>query len=537
MRIFKNMKIGMRLGLAFSAVLLLSLFVGIFSISRLAIIQNNVEEVTTNWMTASRALSDFDSVAAVYRRNETRLLLAITPEDELAAEKDLEDLRQKSQLSWQRYAATITPGPEEKLAKTVYAARTAYFATTAKLIDLARAGPEKNLEGRRYITGESKDAMYALKAAIDADLEFQDKGAHKAYKDAINTYKNARLMIIVSMIAVLFAGVVLAFLITRSVTAPMKLAVNATQRVSEGDLTEDIDVKSGDETGQLLSAMQRMNANLTGMIVKIRGSAEFIATGSTQIAAGNADLSRRTEEQASSLEETAASMEQLTASVRQNSEAAQQANQLATSASAAAENGGEIVVRVVSVMEKISASSNRISDIIGVIDGIAFQTNILALNAAVEAARAGDQGRGFAVVASEVRNLAKRSADAAKEIAGLISDSVETVKVGNTLVNNAGESMQDIVSQVRRVTELVNAISIASAEQFEGVSQIGHAVTQLDQVTQQNSALVEQSAAAAESLKNEAANLTQVVAAFKTRHGAEQPGALLEFAPPGLLPV
>ncbi|HYP33626.1 MAG TPA: methyl-accepting chemotaxis protein, partial [Burkholderiaceae bacterium] len=293
------------------------------------------------------------------------------------------------------------------------------------------------------------------------------------------------------------------------------VAVDVARTVAAGDLGSRIVVDRRDEIGTLLEALRRMNEGLVAIVGDVRNASESIATGSSQIAHGNADLSQRTEEQASNLEETAASMEQLTATVRHNADTARRASALAEGASAVAAQGGARVGQVVATMDDITDSSRRITDIIGVIDGIAFQTNILALNAAVEAARAGEQGRGFAVVAGEVRTLAQRSATAAREIKVLIGESVGKVENGTRLVADAGRTMGDIVDQVRHVSELIGQISAASDEQSRGIGQIGDAVTQLDQVTQQNAALVEQSAAAAESLRVQADALSRTVAAFR----------------------
>jgi len=299
--------------------------------------------------------------------------------------------------------------------------------------------------------------------------------------------------------------------------------VQAADRVAGGDLSQAIHSNSQDETGQLLSALARMQTSLVGTVSNVRDGAESVATASAEIAQGNADLSSRTEEQASSLEETSATMEELNATVRQNADNAAQANQLAQSAAQVARDGGQVVGEVVETMRGIEGSSKRISDIISVIDGIAFQTNILALNAAVEAARAGEQGRGFAVVASEVRNLAQRSADAAKEIKSLINDSVERVQTGTQLVDRAGQTIQDIVGSVQRLADIVGEISSASREQSSGISQVGEAVTKLDRATQQNAALVEESAAASESLRNQAQGLLSAVASFKLAlHGTHK---------------
>ena len=301
----------------------------------------------------------------------------------------------------------------------------------------------------------------------------------------------------------------------RSIIAPLNAAVKVAQTVAAGDLTSHIEVTTKDEIGQLMQALEHMNASLAKVVGEVREGTDTIATASSQIAAGNMDLSSRTEQQASSLEETAASMEELTSTVKQNADNARQANQLAESASQVAVKGGSVVSQVVETMSAINSSSKKIVDIIGVIDGIAFQTNILALNAAVEAARAGEQGRGFAVVAAEVRNLAQRSAAAAKEIKTLIGDSVDKVEEGSKQVAEAGKTMDEIVGSVKRVTDIMAEITVASQEQTSGIEQINQAITQMDQVTQQNAALVEEAAAAAASLQEQATGLSQVVSVFK----------------------
>ena len=315
----------------------------------------------------------------------------------------------------------------------------------------------------------------------------------------------------ISLVLVIATTVVL----IRGITTPLAQAIGIARRVADGDLSSHIDIASTNELGELLSALKVMNKSLVTVVGTVRHGSDSIATASAEIAQGNQDLSSRTEQQASALEETAASMEQLGSTVRQNADNAKQANQLAVGASSVAIKGGEVVDQVVETMRGINNSSKKIADIISVIDGIAFQTNILALNAAVEAARAGEQGRGFAVVASEVRNLAQRSADAAKEIKALINASVERVEQGTALVDQAGTTMTEIVSSIKRVTDIMGEISAASTEQSAGVAQVGEAVNQMDRTTQQNAALVEESAAAAESLKVQAQQLVQAVAVFK----------------------
>ncbi len=326
--------------------------------------------------------------------------------------------------------------------------------------------------------------------------------------------RSQALLLAVLATVVVTVGLLFAMAI-RSITSPLSASVGAIQRLAAGDLAAHIAVEGRDEISAMSAALRDMQTNLVQVVSNVRQGSEGVATASAEIAQGNQDLSSRTESQASALEETAASMEELSATVKQNADSARQANQLAMSASTVAVHGGEVVGQVVETMKGINDSSKKISDIISVIDGIAFQTNILALNAAVEAARAGEQGRGFAVVASEVRSLAGRSAEAAKEIKSLINASVERVETGSALVDQAGVTMTEVVSSIRRVTDIMGEISAASNEQASGVAQVGEAVTQMDQATQQNAALVEEMAAAASSLKSQAQELVQVVAVFK----------------------
>ncbi|WP_295959143.1 methyl-accepting chemotaxis protein [Rhodoferax sp.] len=357
--------------------------------------------------------------------------------------------------------------------------------------------------GKAYL-----DALEALMLAQRQDIDLQAQGMTD------NTTQGRNLLIAVGTVSLLF-GVVCAWWLAGSITRPLAEANRAARQVAAGDLTGRMEAHSTDEVGQLITSLQDMQANLVRVVSSVRQGSESVSTASAEIAEGNHDLSSRTENQAAALQETAASMQELSSTVRQNADNARQANQLALRASTVAVQGGAVVSQVVQTMKGINDSSQKISDIIGVIDGIAFQTNILALNAAVEAARAGEQGRGFAVVASEVRSLAGRSAEAAKEIKVLISASVERVAQGTTLVDQAGTTMAEVVSAIRQVSDIVGEISAASTEQSAGVSQVGEAVTQMDQATQQNAALVEEMAAAASSLQHQASDLVQVVAQFK----------------------
>ncbi|MFG6447275.1 methyl-accepting chemotaxis protein [Roseateles sp. BYS180W] len=343
----------------------------------------------------------------------------------------------------------------------------------------------------------------------------KEDNAKRLSEESLKAYTSTRNLSAALVLVSLVTGVGLGLLISRNVTGSVNLAVDNAKRMAQGDLTQPIHAKGKDETALLLSELEHMRSKLRDTVQSVRSNAESVATASAEIAMGNADLSQRTEEQASALEQTAATMDEVGSTVRNNADNAQQANQLAMSASQVALQGGQVVAEVVDTMRGINDSSKKIADIITVIDGIAFQTNILALNAAVEAARAGEQGRGFAVVAGEVRLLAQRSAEAAKEIKSLINASVERVEQGTALVDRAGSTMDEVVSSIRRVTDIVGEISTASREQSTGVAQVGEAVNQMDKATQQNAALVEQSAAAAESLKQQAAQLVEAVAAFK----------------------
>jgi methyl-accepting chemotaxis protein len=350
---------------------------------------------------------------------------------------------------------------------------------------------------------------------MQALIPITQQAAAASYDTAIGRSRSLLGIGLALALACLLGLVVVAWLTTRALLRPLREVEQSMRAIAEGDLSTPVPPPRHDEVGRMIAALSAMQQRLRSLVTDVRRSTESITTASTEIAAGSQDLSNRTEQAASNLQQTASSMEQLTGTVRQSADSARQANQFATSAAEVASRGGAVVSQVVATMDEINASSKKISDIIGAIDGIAFQTNILALNAAVEAARAGEQGRGFAVVASEVRSLAQRSAEAAKEIKALIGTSVSKVEAGSRLVADAGKTMAEIVGSVQRVTDVIGAITAAASEQSDGIGQVNTAVTQLDQMTQQNAALVEQSAAAAESLKEQAHALAQVVATFK----------------------
>ncbi|MFZ6742669.1 methyl-accepting chemotaxis protein [Undibacterium sp. JH2W] len=422
-----------------------------------------------------------------------------------------------------------------------------YEEAKEKIASLGLNEEEKKILGD--IAKLDKDIDKPLKDAVGQALAFNGEGAAKiiatvidplsvksiqemnklvdlqeaASKQVFETFAAAGVKLTrwlyVILLSALAVGVLFAWTITRSITQPLQEALSLAETVAEGDLRSQVTVTGRDEVTSLFQALKNMNDNLAATVGQVRTGTETITVASQEIASGNADLSSRTESQASSLEETASSMEELTSTVRQNADNARQANQLVVSASGVAVKGGAVVGQVVSTMGSIKESSRKIVDIIGVIDGIAFQTNILALNAAVEAARAGEQGRGFAVVAAEVRNLAQRSASAAKEIKSLISDSVDKVDQGSKLVDEAGKTMDEIVTSVQHVADIMSEITAASQEQSSGIEQVNLAITQMDEMTQQNAALVEQAAAAAESMEEQAVALAQAVSVFKLNSG------------------
>ena len=407
--------------------------------------------------------------------------------------------------------ATLPAGESRTLVEQFAAAHTQMGIDYRKGFDAFKAAEFDPSAGDKAVAGMDREPARLL--AESGSRIAADSAATSAH--AASEAQRATIVSIVLMLVAGAAGVVVAVLFSRKITRPVDHALKLARKIADGDLTMHVKVRSEDEIGALLKALSDMQSSLSGVVGNVRSNSESVSTAASEISQGANDLSQRTEEQASALQQAASSMEQLGSTVRQNAENALSANQLALGASSVARKGGEVVGEVVETMKGINDSSKRIVDIIGVIDGIAFQTNILALNAAVEAARAGEQGRGFAVVASEVRSLAQRSADAAKEIKQLISASVERVEHGTALVDRAGVTMTEIVTSIARVTDIMGEISAASSEQSDGVGQISQAIAQMDQATQQNAALVEESAAAAESLRDQAQQLVQVVAVFR----------------------
>lgn len=426
-------------------------------------------------------------------------------------------LVKQNESVWAEYLRTKLTPEEERLSKIKGEQHVQYISSMNRTFQLASVGEFE--AARQNLSTDTVPKFNVLRDTVFALLDLQGAVAAKENTIAQSHYESIFMISMITITLGVLLAVVVGFLLVRAIVAPLSEAIVVANAVASGDLTSRIEVNSTNETGCLLQALKTMNDNLVDLVGKVRVGTDSITTSSSEIASGNMDLSQRTEEQASSLEETASSMEELTSTVKQNADNARQANQLAASASEVAVKGGAVVDQVVQTMGSINESSKKIVDIISVIDGIAFQTNILALNAAVEAARAGEQGRGFAVVATEVRTLAQRSAAAAKEIKELISDSVSKVENGTKLVDEAGATMDEIVSAVKRVTDIMSEISAASQEQSSGIEQVNQAVTQMDVVTQQNASLVEEAAAAAESMQEQAQALTHAVSAFRLSGG------------------
>jgi methyl-accepting chemotaxis protein len=514
MNFLSHMRIGTRLAVGFAVVLLLAILA-----TSVALVNARANAAATKQMmekplAKERIVSDW--YVLIYSAIARTALIARSTDETLS--DTFADVIAASTKRGGELLGTIKELLVSEEEKNMYEAsvafRNQYQKAKTDIMNAKKAG--NAAEAERVFKDVFTPAATAYQNKVKDLLSLQRKAiddtAHAI--DAANDRSNMLLMVLaVLMVSI---GSIAAWIISRSITVPLQSAVDIASTVAAGDLTTHFSGESSkDEIGDLMTALKGMNDSLRNVVSQVQVGTNTIATASNEIAAGNMDLSQRTEEQASSLEETASSMEELTSTVRQNAENAKQANQLAQAASDVAERGGTIVGQVVDTMGNIDASARKIVDIIGVIDGIAFQTNILALNAAVEAARAGEQGRGFAVVASEVRNLAQRSAGAAKEIKELIGNSVEQVDIGAKLVQQAGSTMDDVVASVRRVTDIMGEITSASSEQSIGIDQVNTAITQMDQVTQQNAALVEQAAAAAASMQEQAARLADVASSFK----------------------
>ena len=514
MNFLTNMRIGSRLGVGFAIVLIMSVIATSFALVNARANAEATKQMMAKPLAKERIVSDW--YVLIYSAIVRTALIARSSDDTLSATfADSISASVKNGTALMGSIDALIDNDEERaLYKEAGALRDKYQAGKIAVMNARKSGDAA--EAERQFKDVFTPAADAYQAKVKDFLSLQRKQIDATAKAIDEANDRSTMLLSILTVLLVAIGSAAAWVISRSITVPLKSAVSVAATVAEGDLTTRFSEQTaGDEIGELMTALKAMNDSLRRVVSEVQNGTHTIATASSQIASGNQDLSSRTEQQASSLEETASSMEELTSTVRQNAENAKQANQLAKAASDVAEKGGSIVGQVVDTMGSIDASAKKIVDIIGVIDGIAFQTNILALNAAVEAARAGEQGRGFAVVASEVRNLAQRSAGAAKEIKALIGDSVEQVDIGARLVQQAGSTMDDVVASVRRVTDIMGEITSASSEQSIGIDQVNTAITQMDQVTQQNAALVEQAAAAAESMQDQAANLARLADSFK----------------------
>ncbi|GAB3467419.1 methyl-accepting chemotaxis protein [Massilia terrae] len=485
------------------------------------------------------ALGRLDQVARMLDLNQLYISRAVTADAAsvpgLLAQVERNQAAIAEQLK--SYKATELVPEEQQMVDRFDKAR-AEFDSRGVLPAIAAARAGDMAQATELVHGKITQLFVPVQAEIDALIKLQLKQAEDSQDRSHALYELVRLVCLSGMALGLVLAAVVGTMLVRGIVRPLEEAVRIAHAVAQGDLTQQIEVRSKDETGRLMQALQEMTQGLARIVSHVRGGTDTIATAAGQIAAGNLDLSSRTEQQAAALEQTASSMEELTSTVQQNAENARQANVLAVSASEVAGKGGEVVAEVVDTMGAINESAKKIVDIIAVIDGIAFQTNILALNAAVEAARAGEQGRGFAVVAGEVRSLAQRSASAAKEIKSLIDDSVDKVQAGTMLVDQAGATMAEIVQSVSRVTDIMAEITAASQEQTSGIEQVNTAVTQMDQTTQQNAALVEEASAAAQQLREEADGLARAVGTFQIDSAFAKAAPVRQAAPsPALVPA
>ncbi|GJI91925.1 methyl-accepting chemotaxis protein [Duganella hordei] len=520
MNAIKNLKIGIRLSVGFAVIIVLMTALAAIGISRIRAIDTNTDIIVHDRY-AKVALAH--TIENEVNRQARALRTALIANDDQVSASELAKISDSAPIiagALDKLQLIIHTEKGKAALQALMAARATFTEREHHMIGLIK-GKQADA-GRDYLIKEVLPPQTVYLAAIEAFADTQVKGMEQFAAEASDMADNANMLMIVLAVAAALLAAAIGYLLTRSIVLPLRRAVQVAQTVASGDLSTHFDACATDETGQLLTALKEMNESLKNIVGQVRSGTETIATASTQIATGNHDLSARTEQQASSLEETASSMEEITATVRENGNNARHANKLAVSASDVAVKGGAVVAQVIDTMGSINESARKIVDIIGVIDGIAFQTNILALNAAVEAARAGEQGRGFAVVASEVRNLAQRSATAAKEIKTLIGASVEKVELGSQLVNQAGSTMDEIVASVKRVTDIMAEIASATQEQDSGIEQINQAISEMDTVTQQNAALVEEAAAAAESLQDQAGSLAQLVSVFKLAGDMQQ---------------
>ena len=519
-----HMAVRHQLTAAFSIILLLTALVGGVAFTGLSRVNAQADALATKWLQGVGLLAELRVGLVDAREYEIKHSRTADSSYHSEYEEKITAAAKAATAATSAYQALVSSDAERELFAKFGKGWASYQKAEQRVVALGRE--KKTQDATDISDGMASMAFDEALGALNALTKYGFEGGKAAATQATTIYAQVKVAMLGLLAAALLLGFGLAWAITRQLIGQLggepSTAADVAKAVAEGDLTTEIHLKAGD-THSLMARLQAMQEALTAAVTNVRQGSENVATASAEIAQGNQDLSNRTEQQASALEETAATMDELGSTVRNNADNAKQANQLALGASEVALKGGKVVGQVVETMKGINDSSRKIADIISVIDGIAFQTNILALNAAVEAARAGEQGRGFAVVAGEVRSLAQRSADAAKEIKLLINASVERVEHGTALVDQAGKTMGEIVGAIKRVTDIVGEISSASAEQSAGVAQVGEAVTQMDQATQQNAALVEESAAAAESMKQQAQQLVEAVAVFTLRHGERAP--------------
>lgn len=507
-----NMKIGARLGVAFAVVLALLVFISITAIYNMSTMNSVTNTLVTQDFVETKLASDAldnarGSIARVFE------IVSTTNEDGVREARD----RLKSNISKLDEALTKLEGAVHTQAgKDIFdkikESRNRYVASYEKTLATVASNRD---DAVKMAFGDTYKELHTLADNLRTMVEHQQTNFKNNGELSSQTYSSSRNQMIIYSVIAIALGVFAAFYITRSITTPINQAVSIAETIASGDLTREFSAQSTDETGKLIQALHEMNSSLVNIVGEVHSGVSTIMHATGEISQGNLDLSARTEAQAGALEETASSMEELTSTVKQNADNARQADKMAQQATEVAIKGGQAVSQVVDTMEAINASSKKIVDIISVIDGIAFQTNILALNAAVEAARAGEQGRGFAVVASEVRNLAQRSAAAAKEIKELIGDSVDKVETGSRQVDVAGLTMNEVVKSIKQVTDIMGEITSASQEQSQGIDQINTVIIEMDNTTQQNAALVEEAAAASKALSDQSNNLMSVVSAFK----------------------
>ncbi|MGE4331211.1 methyl-accepting chemotaxis protein [Diaphorobacter sp.] len=520
----RSLRIGPRLGLAFGALIAVMLGIVVIAVLRMGSMIDTTHHILDEEWAKTEASSTLSLIAAANARRTVQQVVS-TPQERQRLRQEIMQERERFVAAFKLLNDTVKLPQARALLDKAEQARQIYVKSQQRFQELLDAGQDE--QAQQELKTVTVVQLAIISQACEELAQLEKKVAQTAGANAEKSANTSRWTMIALGLAALVLSVAMAWRITLSITTPMAQAVHVAQAVAGGHLGNTIETGFADETGKLLQALRDMDQGLVGIVGEVRSGSNAIATATSQIASGNLDLSSRTEEQASALEQTTAAMQELAGTVRQNFDSGKHAAQLAESASQVAVRGGAVVTEVVHTMEAINTSSRKIADIIGIIDGIAFQTNILALNAAVEAARAGEQGRGFAVVASEVRSLAGRSAGAAKEIKALIEESVSNVSTGSMQVEKAGSTMDEIVVSVRRVADIMNEISEASQDQTHGIEQINQAMGQMDQVTQQNAALVEEAAAAAQALQAQAQALVRAVDVFKMQGaGDRQPLSL-----------